>query len=104
MPGVTRRDLDHVLWRALSDDFAAFHAAFGAQVDDPVCGFDDVEIMLYHHDAVALFNQPVEHFKQLADVFEMEASGWLVEDVERLARRTAAEFLGEFDALRLSAR
>ena len=104
MPGVTRRDLDHVLWRALSDDFAAFDATFGAQVDDPVCGFDDVEIMLYHHDAVALFHQAVEHFKQLADIFEMEASGGLVEDVQRLAGGPAAEFLGEFDALCFAAR
>ena len=37
------RDL---LGRAGGDDFAALVAAFRPQVDDPVGGFDDVEIVL----------------------------------------------------------
>ena len=62
MAGVARRDLGDLLRRAFGDDLAALDAAFGTHVDDPVGGFDDVEIMFDHHHAVALFDQAVEDF------------------------------------------
>jgi hypothetical protein len=68
-----------------SDDFAAAVAAFGAEVDDPVGGLDDFEIVLDHHHRVALVDQLVQHFQQLLDVVEMQAGGRLVEDIERAA-------------------
>jgi hypothetical protein len=34
----------------------------------------------------------------------MQAGGGLVQNIQRLAGGTAAEFLGEFDALRFAAR
>ena len=103
MPRVARRDLDHIFGRAFGDDFSALYAAFGAEVDDPVRGLNDVEIMFADHDAVALFHQTVEHIEEFADILKMQAGGGLVQNVERLAGRTAAEFFGEFDALRLAA-
>ncbi len=45
-----------------------------------------------HHHGVALLDQRVEEFQQLADVLEMEAGGGFVEDVERVAGRAAAGF------------
>ena len=77
--------LDHVLGRAGGDDLAAAVAAFGAEVDDPVGGLDDVEIVLDDDDRVALVDQLVQHLEQLGDVVEVEAGGRLVEDVERAA-------------------
>src|SRR5690606_29596856 len=79
------------------------HATFGAQVEDPVGDLDDIEVVLDHHDAVALVDEALEDFEELADVFEVEAGGRLVEDVERLPGAAAAEFLGELDALCLAA-
>ena len=46
-----------------------------------VGGLDDVEIMLDHHHAVALLDQPVQHLQQLADILEMQAGGRLVENI-----------------------
>jgi hypothetical protein len=66
-------------------DLAAAVAAFGAEVDDPVGGLDDVEIVLDHHDRVALVDQLVQHFQQLGDIVEMQARRRFVEDVERAA-------------------
>ena len=60
--------------------------------------------MFDDHHAVALFDQTVEDFEEFADILEMQASGGLVEDIQRLAGGPAAEFFGEFDALRLAAR
>src|SRR3546814_12299184 len=94
----------HVLRCSDRDDLAAFDAAFGAKVDHPVGGLDDVAVVLDHHHRVALLDQRVEHFQQFADVVEMEAGGGLVEDVARVAGGPPAEFLGELDALRLAAR
>src|SRR3546814_15405409 len=60
--------------------------------------------MLDDDHAVALLDERLEHFEQLADILEMEPGGRLVEDVERLPGRTPRQFLGELDALCLAAR
>ena len=98
-PGVLR----YLFRRAFGDDFAALDAAFRSHVDDPVGGLNDIQIMLDHDHAVALFDQGVEDFEQFADVFEVEAGGGLVQYVEGLAGGSAGEFLGEFDALGFAA-
>jgi hypothetical protein len=71
--------------RADRDDLAAAVAAFGPEIQQPVGGLDDLEIVLDHHHGVALVDQLVEHFQQLLDVVEVQAGGRLVEDVERAA-------------------
>ena len=65
--------------------------------------FDHVEIVLNNDDGIATVHEFLEHVHQDADVLEVETSGRLVEDVERLARILLGEFGGQFDALALSA-
>jgi len=60
MAGVALLHRRHLFGRAFRHHHAALDAAFGAEVDDPVGGLDDVEIML-DHDHVALLDKPVEH-------------------------------------------
>src|SRR3546814_1581035 len=84
-------------------DFAAFDAALGTHVDDPVGGFDDVEIMFDYDHAVALLHQGVEDFEEFADILEMEAGGGFVQYVERVAGGSTAEFLGQLHALGFAA-
>jgi hypothetical protein len=69
-----------------------------------VGGLDNVEIVLDHHNRVALLDQSVEHFQQLADILEMQARGGFVKDVERLVGATLANFVSELHTLRLAAR
>ena len=59
--------------------------------------------MLDDHDRVALVDQGVEDFQQLADVLEVQAGGGLVQDVEGAAGGPAGQFLGQLDALGLAA-
>ena len=94
MPGIRPLDLHHILGRAGRDDLAALVATLRAEVDDPVGGLDDLQIVFDHDHGVALLHQRLEHVEQFADVFEMEAGGGLVEDVEGVAGGAAAEFLG----------
>ena len=95
------------------DDLAAAVAAFGAHVDDPVGGFDDVEIVLDDEEGTAAFDEFVEGGEELGDVVEVQAGGGLVEDVEGAAAgfggglvsaaasngTSGGEVRGELDAL-----
>ena len=85
------------------DDPAAAVAALRPEVDDPVGGLDDVEVVLDDEDRVAAVDQPMEDLEQLLDVGEVEAGRRLVEDVQRPAGRPPRELGRELDALRLAA-
>ena len=87
----------------VGEDRAAAMAAFGAQVDHPVGGLDHVEVVLDHHDRVAVVAQLVQHGEQVLDVVEVQAGGRLVEDVQRAAGIAAREFLRQLHALRFAA-
>ena len=88
----------------VGDHLAAAGAAFGAHVDHPVGGLDDVEVVLDHDDGVAGVAQLVQHLQQQLDVGEVQAGGRLVEDVQRAAGVALAELERQLDALRLAAR
>src|SRR4029077_9074675 len=50
--------------------------------------------------SVALVGEAGQHREQLADVFEVEARGGLVEDVDGVAGGALGQLAGELDALR----
>ena len=93
-----------VFRRALGDDGAAAAAALGTEVDDPVRGLDDVEAVLDHQHRVALFDQPCQHRQQPPHVVEVETRGRLVEQVDRVPRRSLGQLGGQLDPLGLAAR
>ena len=113
----------HVLGSADADDGAAGMAAFRAQIDDPVGGADDVEIVFDHQQRVPGLDEAPERTQQLGDVVEMQAGGGLIEKKQRtarrsggprrgrtasaaramLARRILGEVTGEFETLRFAA-
>ena len=83
--GVGARVGGDLFGRAGGDDLAAAVAAFGAHVDDPVGGFDDVEVVLDDEEGAAAFDEFAEGREELGYVVEVEAGGGLVEDVEGAA-------------------
>ena len=87
--GMAFRGSGDVFRGAGGDDAAAAVAAFGAQVDDVVGGFDDFEVMLDDDHRVAGIDQRVQDFEEFADVLEMQAGGGLVQDVDGAAGRGA---------------
>src|SRR3954469_15330495 len=94
-----RRDL---LRRSLGDDPSATRSTLWSEVDDPVSGLDDIEVVLDDEDGVAAVDEAMEHLEQLLDVGEMEARGRLVEDVEGPAGRPAGQLGRELHALGLA--
>mgnify|MGYP006995905986 CR=1 FL=1 len=83
---------------------AAARTAFGAHVNQPVGGFDHVQVVFNHHNRVACIAQLVQHPQQQRDVGKVKAGGRLVQDVERAPGVAFGEFQCEFDALGLAAR
>ena len=92
---------------ALGDELAAVLAGFGAKVEDPVGGFDDVEVVLDDEKGVAGIDEFLEDGEEVLDVGEVEAGGGFVENEEFAAVGGVAagggEELAEFEALGLAA-
>jgi hypothetical protein len=88
----------------LGDQGPSAAAALRAEVDDPVGGLDDIEVVLDHQHRVALVDQPRQHRQEPTDVVEVEAGRGLVEQVDRVARRTLGELGCELHPLGLTAR
>ena len=65
--------------RAGNDDFAAGIATFRTEIDDPVGGADDVEVVLDHYQRVIRGEQLAERAQELCHVVEVQAGGGLVE-------------------------
>ena len=88
-----------VFGSAFGDDGAAVLPAFGAHIDNPVGGFDDVEVVFDDNHGVAARDEFVEDGEEAFDVVSMETGGRLVEDVEGLTGGATRELGREFDAL-----
>ena len=56
------------LRRAFADDFAAFVAAFRAEINQVVRHLDDIQIVLDHQHAVARFGQALQDTDELVHV------------------------------------
>ena len=97
--GVGFGDGDNVFGTAFGDDATATVAAFGAKIDDPVGGFDDVHVVFDQKDAAAVLDEALEAGEELADVVEVEARRGFVEDEEGFGAGGLGEVRGEFDAL-----
>ena len=72
------------LWRTGDEDFTAAAAAFRAKIDNPVRGFNHVQVMLDDHDGVALIAQLMQHVQQLLDISKVQTGGRLIQDIQRL--------------------
>ena len=68
--------------RTRADDGAAPVAAFRAEVNHPVGGLDDLEVVFDHDDGPPCFNETAKSGKKFADVVKVQAGGGLVEHVE----------------------
>ena len=72
----------HLFRRSNRDHFAAVITRFRTEIDNPICAFDDFEVMLDHHDRMSAIDQSLEQTQQHRDVVEMQSGRRLVEDKE----------------------
>src|SRR5882762_11552477 len=92
----------HGLGIAGGDDASASIATVGTQIDHPVRGLDDIQVVFDHDDGVTGRAQLMQHIEQQGDVVEMQTRGWLVEDVEGATCVAFRKFERKFDPLRLA--
>ena len=55
--------MGEIFWGAGGDDLTAVLAAFGTHIDNPVGGFDDMEVMLDDNHRVAAVDELAEDFE-----------------------------------------
>src|SRR5271157_791989 len=103
LAGVGFLDAGDLLGSPLRNDAPAALTAFGAEVNDPIRLFDDVEVVLDDQDGVTEFDEALEDVEQLANIIEMEAGGGFIENVDGSAGLALGEFAGQLDALRFAA-
>ena len=82
----------NILRRAHSKHHAAARAALGARIDQPVGGFDDVQLVPNHHNRVARVAQPAQYFAQERDVGKVPAGSGFVQYVEGAAGVALGQF------------
>ena len=93
----------HHFRRTCNYDLAPGMAAFGAEVNDVVCGFDDIHVMLDRKHSVSGVDQAMQAVEQPLNICEMKTSSRFVENVERvLGPLQLTQFRGELDALGLT--
>ena len=85
LPGVRLRVAGNLLRGTRGDDLSALFAAFGTEINEPVGGFDDVEIVFDDKEGSASVEQFPESGEEFRNVVKVQAGGGLVEDVENAA-------------------
>lgn len=60
--------VSHRFRGAGNEDFTAAATALWAEVDNPVGRLNDVQVMLNHHDGIALIPKLMQDFQQLLDI------------------------------------
>ena len=82
---------------------AAAVAPLGAQVDDVVSAFDDIQIVLDDHHGVALVHQLLQNIQQPPHIVGVEAGGGLVQDIDGPAGGDLAQLCSQLHPLGLAA-
>ena len=88
--------LRHLFRAPFRDDLSTRRATFRTEVDDPIGGFDHIQVVFHDHQRVSGIHQFVQHGEQLFDVVEMQARRRFIENVELVVRRGIFEFSGDF--------
>ncbi len=69
--------------RAHGHHLPAARSPLGAHVDQPVGGFDHIQIVLNDHHGVARIHELVQHLQQQVDVGKVQARGGFIQNVKR---------------------
>src|SRR2546425_1908785 len=88
-----------LLGRARGHDPPPLVPTLRSEVDDPVGGLDDVQVVLDDHHRVALVHEAVEHVQELLNIGEVQPSSRFVEDVEGSTSGPTRQFRGQFHTL-----
>src|SRR6516225_3598565 len=91
--------------RPRSDENAAIVTCLRPQIDQVICGLDDVQVMFDNDYGVASIDETMKNMQKCCDIIEMESGGGFVEYQERMtaALLLLREMADEFQPLRFTA-
>lgn|SRR5579871_1845016 len=102
--GVRMRTARNLLGSAGGHDHAALGAAFGAEVDNPIGGLNDVKIVLDDDERSPALEKFAEGRKQFLNIVEMQARRGFIENIKDAGIGGVDQMSREFQALRFAAR
>src|SRR5678815_3252114 len=93
----------HLLRGTRGHNLATLNTAVRPEINNPVGGLNDVQMVLDNNYRVAKVCQSIEDIEQLFHIIEMQTGRRFIKDIQSLAGGTFAELLGKLDTLSLSA-
>jgi hypothetical protein len=84
-PGMRAAVEGNLLRRSCGHKVSSVLSTLWPKVDDIVSRLDDIEVVFYHNDGIALIDQKVQDMEKLFNITEMEPCCRLVEDIEGIS-------------------
>src|ERR1700730_1738420 len=94
----------HLLGSSHGHYASAGVATLGSEVDDPVGGFYQVQVVLDNEHRSSAFEQFPKRGQQFLNIVEMQAGRWLIEKIQNAGVLLPCKMRSKFQALRLAAR
>ena len=92
----------NLLRRTFRHDPAAALASLRPHVDHPVSRLYDIQVVFDDDNGVACIPQALHDNKQCLDILEVQAGGWLIQDVEGVASVPLGQLTRQLDPLGFS--
>ena len=103
MPGVGLRTVCHLFRCAADNDSAASVSTLRTKVDDPVCHFNNIEIVFDDYYGVAGVGQTLQNLYETVDVCGVQTCGRFVQDIDGFPGRTLGKLCRQLATLCLAA-
>src|SRR6185503_11229093 len=69
----------HIFGYSFDHYLPARLAAFRSEIDDPIGGANEIEIMFDHEERMTFIDESLECLQQNANIIEVQAGGWFIE-------------------------
>lgn len=83
--------LDDVFRCTCSYDLPATKPTFRAHINNPICAFDDIQIVFNDNYRMTCIYQLIESIEQFGNVFEMKTGGWFIKEIQSMLGGCLAE-------------
>ena len=74
-------------------------AALGTDIDDPVGGLDQIEVMFNDDDGVAFIHQALQHPQQQIYIVKVQPSRRFIKDIQSVPSRTLTQLASQLNSL-----
>jgi len=95
--------LGYDFWRTFGNYFAALLTSFWTEVNDPIGGLYDFQVVFNDDDGVAHVNEPMQDIEQTLNIVEMQPDSRLIQNVKRPSSCPPTQLARQLHPLSLTA-